>query len=64
LQVPTELEGVQTSILDPRDTYENENDWNEKADRLAQLFIENFEKYTDNQEGQALIAAGPQIAAV
>lgn len=64
LEVPTELEGVQTSILDPRDTYENECDWNEKADRLAQLFIENFEKYTDNEEGQALIAAGPQIAAV
>jgi phosphoenolpyruvate carboxykinase (ATP) len=61
LEVPTSLPGVQTEILDPRDTYENPNDWTTKATKLAGLFIDNFEKYTDNEEGKALVAAGPQI---
>lgn len=61
LEVPTKLEGVQTNILDPRNTYENESEWKYKATGLAELFIKNFAKYTDNEEGKALIAAGPQI---
>ena len=35
--------------------------WNEKAADLAGRFIKNFEKYTDNEEGKALVAAGPQL---
>ena len=61
LEVPTSLPGVHTEILDPRDTYENVEDWNKKAIKLAGLFIENFKKYTDNDEGKALVAAGPQL---
>ncbi|MFV0591626.1 MAG: phosphoenolpyruvate carboxykinase (ATP) [Draconibacterium sp.] len=61
LEVPTELKGVATEILDPRDTYANAADWDEKAADLAGRFIKNFEKYTDNEEGKALVAAGPQI---
>lgn len=61
LEVPTSLPGVQAEILDPRDTYENSNDWTTKATKLAGLFIDNFEKYTDNEEGKALVAAGPQL---
>ena len=61
LEIPTELKGVATDILDPRDTYANVADWNEKATDLAGRFIKNFEKYTDNEEGKALVAAGPQL---
>ncbi len=61
LEVPTELEGVNPAILDPRDTYENVKVWNEKAEKLAKLFIKNFEKYTDNEEGKALVEAGPKV---
>ncbi|NOR29360.1 MAG: phosphoenolpyruvate carboxykinase (ATP) [Lutibacter sp.] len=61
LEVPTSLPGVQTEILDPRDTYKNVEEWNTKATKLAGLFIENFEKYTDNEDGKALVAAGPQL---
>jgi len=61
LEVPTSLPGVQTEILDPRDTYENVEDWTNKATKLASLFIDNFVKYTDNEEGKALVAAGPQV---
>lgn len=62
LEVPTHLEGVNDGILDPRDTYENVADWNAKAEKLADLFVKNFEQYTDNEEGKALVAAGPSVA--
>src|SRR5690554_6736039 len=61
LEVPVALPNVDPKILDPRDTYANQNEWNEKAQDLASRFIKNFEKYTDNEEGKALIAAGPQL---
>ena len=61
LEVPISLEEVNDEILDPRDTYKDVAKWNKKADQLAKLFMKNFEKYTDNQEGKALVAAGPQI---
>jgi phosphoenolpyruvate carboxykinase (ATP) len=61
LEVPLALEGVDTNILDPRNTYAELADWEKKAKELGQLFIKNFDKYTDNNEGKSLIAAGPQI---
>jgi len=61
LEVPTSLENVHDEILDPRDTYEDVEVWNRKATRLAELFIKNFDKYTDNEEGKSLVAAGPQL---
>lgn len=61
LEVPTALPGVDSSILDPRDTYENTDEWTEKATKLAGLFIKNFEQYTDNEDGKALVAAGPSL---
>jgi len=61
LEVPLALKGVDTGILDPRDTYENKGEWAEKAAQLASLFIKNFEQFTDNDEGKALVAAGPQL---
>ncbi len=60
-QVPTELPGVDPAILDPRDTYECACQWEEKAKDLAGRFIKNFGKYTTNEAGKALVAAGPQL---
>ncbi|MDA3891224.1 MAG: phosphoenolpyruvate carboxykinase (ATP) [Salinivirgaceae bacterium] len=61
LHVPTSLDGVDPKILDPRDSYTNVSDWESKAKDLANRFIKNFEQYTDNDEGKALISAGPQL---
>ncbi len=61
LEIPTELKGVDTGILDPRDTYADAAEWEKKAKELGALFVENFVKYTDNEEGKSLVAAGPQI---
>jgi len=61
LEIPTALPGVDSNILDPRNTYEDPEHWNKRAHELAHLFEVNFEKYTDNDEGKALVAAGPQL---
>ncbi|PHS72642.1 MAG: phosphoenolpyruvate carboxykinase (ATP) [Cycloclasticus sp.] len=61
LEVPTSLNGVDTNILDPRNTYEDASEWNKRAQDLAQLFINNFVKYTDNEEGKSLVNAGPKL---
>ena len=60
-EVPTALPNVNPAILDPRDTYENPAQWEEKAKDLAGRFIKNFEKYTTNETGKALVAAGPKL---
>ena len=60
-EVPTELPGVDPAILDPRDTYADASEWNKKAEDLAGRFIKNFEKYTGNEAGKALVAAGPKL---
>ncbi len=60
-EVPTVLPGVATEILDPRDTYDCACKWEEKAKDLAGRFIKNFGKYTTNEAGKALVAAGPQL---
>ena len=59
--VPTELPGVDPKILDPRDTYECACQWEEKAKDLAGRFIKNFSKFTGNEGGKALVAAGPKL---
>ncbi len=59
--VPTELPGVDPAILDPRDTYAAEAEWTVKAEDLAGRFIKNFSKFTTNEEGKALVAAGPKL---
>jgi phosphoenolpyruvate carboxykinase (ATP) len=61
LEVPISLKGVDDAILDPRDTYSDSAEWDKKAEDLAGRFINNFKQFTDNEEGQKLVAAGPQL---
>ena len=59
-EVPTELPGVDSAILDPRDTYADVSEWETKAKDLAQRFVKNFAKYEGNDAGKALVSAGPK----
>lgn len=61
LAIPTSLPGVDPAILDPRDTYADRAQWQEKAEDLAHRFIANFDKYTDAPAGAALVSAGPRL---
>ncbi|MDD3108436.1 MAG: phosphoenolpyruvate carboxykinase (ATP), partial [Alistipes sp.] len=59
--VPTALPGVNPAILDPRDTYASASEWDVKAKDLAARFIKNFDKFTGNEAGKALVAVGPKL---
>jgi phosphoenolpyruvate carboxykinase (ATP) len=59
LSVPTELNDVSSDILDPRNTYQNSSEWEEKALKLAAMFIKNFVQFTDTTKGKNLVEAGP-----
>lgn len=62
LEVPTELPGVNPAILDPRDTYSDPIEWENKAIDLGERFIKNFEKHTrTSDQCKELIPAGPQL---
>ncbi|PHM33169.1 phosphoenolpyruvate carboxykinase (ATP) [Xenorhabdus innexi] len=61
LTVPTTLPGVDSGILDPRNTYADKSEWDVKAKDLAQRFIDNFDKYTDTAAGEALVKSGPKL---
>ncbi|MCW6034025.1 phosphoenolpyruvate carboxykinase (ATP) [Pantoea sp. JK] len=61
LQMPKVLPQVDSAILDPRRSWPTEAAWQHAAQDLAQRFIMNFEKYTDNDAGKALVQAGPQL---
>ena len=60
-EIPTALHDVTSTILDPRDTYQDNSEWETKAEDLASRFIKNFVQYTDNVEGENLVKAGPQL---
>ncbi|AEW86620.1 phosphoenolpyruvate carboxykinase (ATP) [Flavobacterium columnare] len=60
-EVPTALHDVNSEILDPRNTYVDASEWQTKAEDLAGRFIKNFVQYTDNEEGERLVEAGPQL---
>jgi len=61
LEIPTQLPNVSEGILDPRETYSNAAEWEEKAKDLAARYIKNFEQYCDTEEGKKLVASGPQL---
>jgi len=61
LQMPKVLPQVDSAILDPRRSWPTEAAWQQAAQDLAHRFITNFEKYTDNDAGKALVQAGPQL---
>ncbi len=61
LQFPLAVPGVDSHILDPRNTWEDPSQWESRALDLAHRFIANFEKYTDTPAGAALVSAGPHI---
>ncbi|MCD4723568.1 MAG: phosphoenolpyruvate carboxykinase (ATP) [Bacteroidales bacterium] len=61
LQIPKAIPGIGEGILNPRNAWQNPEDWDKSAKSLAQRFIDNFVAFTDNEEGKRLVGAGPKI---
>ena len=61
LATPTSLPAVDPQILDPRNSYTQFDEWHAKAKNLASLFIDNFDQYTDTDQGRALLKSGPVL---
>jgi phosphoenolpyruvate carboxykinase (ATP) len=60
-EIPKSVEGVDTQILNPVNTWEDKAGFEATAKKLAGMFVKNFEKYTDDAKGKALVAHGPQV---
>lgn len=63
LQIPKTVTGVDSALLNPRNGWEDKEDYDVTVKKLSQMFIENFKNFTDTEEGKALVAAGPQLCA-
>ena len=59
IAVPTVISGVPTEVLSPRKTWENPDDYDVAASKLAAMFRENFEQFS-NQVSAEVLTAGPQ----
>jgi phosphoenolpyruvate carboxykinase (ATP) len=61
LSVPSEIEGIEENILDPGKAWESFHKWHIAATDLALKFINNFSKFSVNQETAKLADFGPTI---
>ena len=61
LRVPKALNGIDSKLFNPRNLWADQTKWDTAATELAKKFIDNFEGFTDNEEGKRLVAAGPKI---
>tara|TARA_R110000868_G_scaffold164442_2_gene397080 strand:- start:1046 stop:1339 length:294 start_codon:yes stop_codon:yes gene_type:complete len=61
LVIPQFIDGVDARVLAPRNSYQGAQQWQLKAQDLASQSISNFVKFTDVNNGKALLAAGPQL---
>jgi phosphoenolpyruvate carboxykinase (ATP) len=58
--VPTELDGVHSNVLTPRNTWTNPDDYDAAAKKLAKMYTKNFEKYAD-KGSEDYTQYGPQV---
>lgn len=61
LAIPKNLSGVETSLLNPINTWKNQEEFIATRNRLAKMFIENFKRYEDVTEGVEFSHFGPKI---
>jgi phosphoenolpyruvate carboxykinase (ATP) len=64
LAIPKSLPGVDSEILNPRNTWENKDEYDSALANLADMFVENFKKYTVSPEGKELEKVGPSLVKV
>ena len=61
LTIPKTLEGVETAVLNPRNTWEDKGEYDAMLAKLAGMFKENFRRYDGNGGEFDFASAGPQL---
>jgi len=61
LKIPEKIEGVREGLLDPSEAWETPVKWRIAATDLALKFIDNFSKFSSNEETAALAESGPSL---
>ncbi|MBI1317750.1 MAG: phosphoenolpyruvate carboxykinase (ATP) [Candidatus Hydrogenedens sp.] len=63
LQIPKSLPGVDSGVLNPREAWDDAEAYDQAKHKLAAMFVKNFKKFTDTEEGMRLEQHGPRIEA-
>ncbi|MFA7534689.1 MAG: phosphoenolpyruvate carboxykinase (ATP) [Desulfuromonadales bacterium] len=61
LNIPKALPGVDSALLNPRNSWADKEKYDATANKLAGMFIENFKKYIKTSDGFDFTQAGPQM---
>ncbi len=61
LKIPKTLAGVETEVLNPRNTWSVKSEYDETTKKLAGMYIENFKKYLTLESEYDFTAAGPTL---
>lgn len=61
LSIPKHINNINDAILNPQNSWEDKNAYNENAEQLAKFFIKNFESFTDTENGKSLVPFGPTL---
>ncbi|MCA9399624.1 MAG: phosphoenolpyruvate carboxykinase (ATP), partial [Candidatus Omnitrophica bacterium] len=59
LAVPVDFQGLETPV-NPREAWADKEKYDQAAHKLAEMFVKNFEQFTDCKLGQGLVSAGPR----
>ncbi|MEK7794882.1 MAG: phosphoenolpyruvate carboxykinase (ATP) [Candidatus Hydrogenedentota bacterium] len=62
IAIPTSVKGVDANLLNPRNTWKDKAAYDAQARKLAEMFVNNFKRFTDTPEGKAVQQAGPVLA--
>ncbi len=61
LAMPKECPDVPSEILNPKNTWSNKNEYDQKANKLADSFVKNFKQFEDFANDE-IMAASPKVS--
>ena len=61
VNIPKAVTGVDASILNPRNAWPDKDAFDQTAKKLAGMFRDNFNRFTDTELGQSLVDMGPKV---
>ena len=59
LKIPTKLNGVDQELLNPKNAWKDKEAYTQMLNKLAGMFINNFERFTDSDKVKSLVKHGP-----